>query len=72
MAGELERALSKRIGDTSSNDELLSAMRTLLVLLLNRIDKPEEETFEDELYDRITNKYSRPSSLANKLIPKPM
>jgi len=71
MSGELEKALSKSLGNESVDSELLQAMSSLLVLLLSRLDSSEEKDLAKELTDRIKNKYSQPSSLANNLIPSP-
>lgn len=74
MAGELEKALSDKIGEGTNNDELMCAMCNLLILLLERY-KGEGTSEEDELMkgmkDRIMNKYPKYSSLANTLIPSP-
>jgi len=72
MASDLERALSNKLGGISNSDALLQAMKTLLVLLLQEESETEEDAFATELGNRIKDKYPRPSSLANHLIPKPM
>lgn len=76
MAGELEKALSEKLGSYSTQDELMRSMCQLLILLLKKISDKEELKDEDDLLmegmrDRITGK-RKFSSLANTLIPKPM
>lgn len=79
MAGELEQALSNKIGEEDTNDVLIQAMARLLILLLQRIktnspakiDLNEEDDLAKSLKERIMNKYPKYSSLANRLIPSP-
>lgn len=78
MAGELEKALSEKIGKNANSDELMKAMCNLLILLLQKQNGEEEKDLKNEddmlmegMRDRITGR-RKFSSLANALIAKPM
>jgi len=77
MVDELERALSKRIGSNTSDDELIKAMSKVISLLLDKVYKEEKlevKTEDDILMDGMSSRISRKrkfSSLANHLIPSP-
>jgi hypothetical protein len=72
MADELRQAISKTL-DVSDNDdsELLRAMANLLIILLSQMGNGEMSGLSEELKARLLNKYPKPSSLANQLIPSP-
>ena len=73
--GALEKALAGKLGSISgNNDDLLKAMKSLLVLLLTDAPEPELKDEDDILMegmkDRVTGR-RKFSSLANELIAKP-
>lgn len=81
----LEQALVKEIGSSGDRENLLVQALGLLVLytLKKKSNKKEKEeisdaeytlqdAFKDAFRGRGNNKVPRYSSLANKLIPKPM
>lgn len=72
--GALEKALSSKLGSVGGSDDLLKAMKSLLVILLTDAPEPELKDEDDILMegmkDRITGR-RKFSSLANELIAKP-
>jgi hypothetical protein len=74
MSGELAKALASKIGDVKDSDALLTAMKSLLILLLTDAPEPELKDEDDILMegmkDRVTGR-RKFSSLANELIAKP-
>jgi len=74
MANELAKALANKIGSQGSDDELLKAMKSLLVLLLTdakeEAPKSEDDMLMEGMKDRITGR-RKFSSKANTLIPMP-
>jgi hypothetical protein len=69
--GALEKALAGKLGDVNNNDDLLKAMKSLLILLLTDAPKSEDDMLMEGMRDRITGR-RKFSSLANTLIAKPM